>query len=606
MSSNNLRAALKERVRMLPALPGIYQFLNKDGVVIYIGKAKNLKSRVSQYFNSEDGLSIKTRVMVSRIYDFEHTIVESEEDALLLENNLIKQYLPKYNVMLKDGKTYPWICIRNEPFPRVYITRRVIKDGSRYFGPYSSAMHAHNLIELVSSLYYLRDCNLNLSSEAISQKRYRPCLKYHIGKCKAPCDRRFTSEEYLKQIERIESLLKGEVSALIREFREKMQVASSELKFESAQLYKDKIELISNHSNRSLVVSQSITNVDVFSLIFTGNIAFGNYIRVVNGYIIQSLNLEFRIPIEESNESILSLFINEMHTKFSDTSLEIIVRFLPDVELLQKKCHIPKRGEKLELLLLSEKNALMLQREKLKQEEALRPDEHRNRIMESIAKDLGLNCPPSHIECFDNSNIQGKYAVAACVVFKNGVPSKKDYRLFNIKRVTGADDFATMKEVINRRYTRIIDEKGDLPSLIVVDGGRGQLNYAWDALRELGLEKSIRIIGIAKRLEEIIVPGDPHPLYLDKNSVTLRVLMHLRDEAHRFGITHHRNRRSKGQIVSELSQIKGIGAKNEEKLLKRYKSISNLKKADYNEIISIIGSRAANSLFDYFGITESR
>ena len=286
MSSNNLRAALKERVRMLPALPGIYQFLNKDGVVIYIGKAKNLKSRVSQYFNSEDGLSIKTRVMVSRIYDFEHTIVESEEDALLLENNLIKQYLPKYNVMLKDGKTYPWICIRNEPFPRVYITRRVIKDGSRYFGPYSSAMHAHNLIELVSSLYYLRDCNLNLSSEAISQKRYRPCLKYHIGKCKAPCDKRFTSEEYLKQIERIESLLKGEVSALIREFREKMQVASSELKFESAQLYKDKIELISNHSNRSLVVSQSITNVDVFSLIFTGNIAFGNYIRVVNGYII--------------------------------------------------------------------------------------------------------------------------------------------------------------------------------------------------------------------------------------------------------------------------------------------------------------------------------
>jgi excinuclease ABC subunit C len=604
MTSNNLRDALKERVRMLPTLPGVYRFINKDGIIIYIGKAKNLKSRVSQYFNSKDGLSVKTRVMVSKICDFEHTVVESEEDALLLENNLIKQNLPRYNVMLKDGKTYPWICIRNEPFPRVYITRRVVKDGSRYFGPYSSAQHAHNLIELITSLYYLRDCNLNLSDEALSQKRYRPCLKYHIGKCKAPCDRRFTSREYLIQTEKIEALLKGEISALLREFREKMQIASSELRFEDAQQYKEKIDLISKHNSRSLVVSQSVTNVDVFSLIFTGNMAFGNYIRVVNGYIIQSLNLEFRIPIEESKETILSLFITEIHTKFADTSKEIIVQFLPDAEMLRKRCHIPKRGEKLELLRLSTKNALLLQREKLKQEEALRPDEHRSRLMESIAKDLGLDNLPLHIECFDNSNIQGEYAVAACVVFKNGVPSKKDYRHFNIKRVTGSDDFATMKEVINRRYTRLIEENGELPSLIVVDGGRGQLNYAWDSLRELGLEKSIKIVGIAKRLEEIIVPGDPHPLYLDKNSVTLRVLMHLRDEAHRFGIGHHRDKRSKAQIVSELSQIPGIGVKNEEKLLKRYKSISILKKADFKEVTSIIGSRAARSLFEYFGIAE--
>ena len=590
----------KESIKLLPTEPGVYRFSNNEGVVIYIGKAKNLRNRVSQYFHLEESLTVKTRVMVSKIESVEHTVVMSEEDALLLENNLIKKYQPRYNVMLKDGKTYPWICIRNEPFPRVCLTRRYIKDGSLYFGPYSSVSHAYNLIDLINSLYYLRTCKLSLTDENIRNKRFRPCLDYHIGKCKAPCIGAFSGTKYQQQIESIKAILKGESASLIKELKESMLLAAKELRFEEAQQYKEKIDLIGRHYSKSLVVSQTITNVDVFSLAFENNFAFGNYMRVVNGCIIQSLNLEFKMPIEEERSTILSLFIGEIHSKFGELSNEILVPFLPDEIFEKRSVHVPQRGDKLSLLELSFKNAKLFKLEKLKQEETLRPEEHKNRIMAALQRDLNLEEPPVHIECFDNSNIQGKFAVAACVVFKNGIPAKSDYRHFNIKRVMGANDFATMKEVVNRRYSRLLAEQGELPQLIVVDGGRGQLNFAYEALTELGLENKIKIIGIAKRLEELIIPGDPHPLFLDKNSASLRVIMNLRDEAHRFGIGHHRDKRSKAQIDSELRAIKGVGEKSEQKLLSRYKSLKAVKNAPIQDIENLVGARVAELIKNHF------
>lgn len=590
----------KESIKLLPTEPGVYHFSNKEGVVIYIGKAKNLRNRVSQYFHLEESLTVKTRVMVSKIESVEHTVVMSEEDALLLENNLIKKYQPRYNVMLKDGKTYPWICIRNEPFPRVCLTRRYIKDGSLYFGPYSSVSHAYNLIDLINSLYYLRTCKLSLTDENIRNKRFRPCLDYHIGKCKAPCIGAFSGTKYQQQIESIKAILKGESANLIKELKESMLLAAKELRFEEAQQYKEKIDLIGRHYSKSLVVSQTITNVDVFSLAFENSFAFGNYMRVVNGCIIQSLNLEFKMPIEEEHSTILSLFIGEIHSKFGELSNEILVPFLPDEIFEKRSVHVPQRGDKLSLLELSFKNAKLFKLEKLKQEETLRPEEHKNRIMAALQRDLNLEEPPVHIECFDNSNIQGKFAVAACVVFKNGIPAKSDYRHFNIKRVVGANDFATMKEVVNRRYSRLLAEQGELPQLIVVDGGRGQLNFAYEALTELGLENKIKIIGIAKRLEELIIPGDPHPLFLDKNSASLRVIMNLRDEAHRFGIGHHRDKRSKAQIDSELRAIKGVGEKSEQKLLSRYKSLKAVKNAPIQDIENLVGARVAELIKNHF------
>ena len=605
MTQNKLIDNIKENIKLLPPLPGVYRFYNKDGTIIYIGKAKNLRNRVSQYFQSRESLRVKTRVMVDKICSMQHTVVESEEDALLLENNLIKEYQPRYNIMLKDGKTYPWICVKNEPFPRVFITRRVVKDGSRYFGPYSSALQAHSLVELVSSLYFLRDCKLSLTKESINAKKYKPCLKYHIGKCKAPCVGLIDEDQYNDQIERITSLLKGESGLLVKEFREKMHAAARELRFEEAQSYKERLELLQNHYSKSVIVNQSISNVDVFSLVTgaTGN--YGNYIRVVNGSIIQSLNLEFKVPIDEIPGSIMTRFITEMHEKFGDTSREIILSCYPDSESLTKKSHIPQRGDKLYLLELSTKNATLFGKERQRQEEMLRPQEHKEKLLESIRKDLGMDELPIHIECFDNSNIQGKFAVAACVVFKNGQPSKSDYRHFNIKRVVGANDFASMKEVVNRRYTRLLEEGATLPQLIVIDGGKGQLGFAWEALRELGLENKIKIIGIAKRLEELIIPGDPHPLFLDKNSPTLRIIMHLRDEAHRFGITHHRNKRSKEQVLSQLRLIPGIGEKSEQKLLKKYGSLKKIQEAPPEELSKIIGKKAAGEIIAYFSTTGS-
>ena len=584
---------LREYLKILPSEPGVYRFLDKEGNIIYIGKAKNLKNRVSQYFHSPRSLSPKTRVMTSKIEEIAHTIVESEEDALLLENNLIKKFLPRYNVMLKDSKSYPWICIRNEPFPRVMITRKFVKDGSLYFGPYSSASHAYSLLELISSLYYLRSCKLNLSDENIRTKRYRPCLDYHLGKCMAPCAGLFNNDAYARQIDNIKLILKGESGSIIRHFREEMIKAASSLRFEEAQRYKEKIEIIERHYSKSMVVSQTITNVDVFSLAFENNLAFGNFIRVVNGSIIQSLNLEFRMVIEEEPAKILTLFITEIRLKYGPLSPELIVPFRPDSNFSGSNIKIPVKGEKVKLLDLSKKNSALFKSEKLRQEEMLRPQEHKERTMAALAKDLNLPELPRHIECFDNSNIQGKYAVAACVVFKEGVPSKNDYRHFNIKRVVGANDFATMKEVVNRRYSRLLAENSPLPQLVVIDGGRGQLNFAFEALRELGLEDKIRLAGIAKRMEEIFIPGDPDPLFLDKNSASLRLIMNMRDEAHRFGIKHHRNLRSKGQIESSISSVKGIGKKSEQKLLTRYKSLRAIKSAPHQEIEGLIGKRAA-------------
>lgn len=591
---------LKENVRLIPALPGVYRFYNREGVIIYVGKAKSLRSRVSQYFQAEEGLSAKTRVMVSKIERFEYTVVESEADALLLENTLIKKHQPKYNILLKDGKTYPWICIKNEDFPRVMLTRKYIRDGSHYFGPYSNVSYAYSLLELIGTLFKLRNCKLVLSPENIRTKNFRPCLNYHIGKCKAPCAGYQAATDYDKQIEKIKLILRGETSSLARELREEMINASRELRFEEAQECKEKLEVIGKHYSKSLVVNQSITNVDVFTLVFENNLAFGNYMRVVNGSVTQSLNVELRLPIEETKEFVLARFISGMAEKFGPLSRELVVQYPPEGDFTPSKINVPQRGDKLSLLELSLKNARIFKIEKIKQEEILRPDEHKERILSAIKRDMELDSMPVNIECFDNSNIQGTFAVSACVVFRDAVPSKKDYRHFNVKRVVGANDFATMKEVINRRYSRLLAEETPLPQLVVIDGGRGQVNAAWEALQELGLEKRIKLVGIAKRLEELIVPGDPHPLFLDKNSPTLRIFMQMRDEAHRFGITHHRNRRSKGQILSELNEIKGIGEKSREKLLAKFRSINEVRKASSEEIAKVAGKRVATILENHF------
>jgi excinuclease ABC subunit C len=600
MKSSDNRDHLKESAKLLPLLPGVYRFLNREESVIYVGKAKNLRNRVSQYFQSNENLSPKTRVMVAKIESIEHTVVESESEALLLENTLIKRYQPRYNVMLKDSKTYPWICIKKEPYPRVFITRRLLKDGSYFFGPYSNVSHAYSLIDIIDNLFKIRNCKLSLTQENIKLKKFRPCLRFHIGKCKAPCVGFQSEESYNLQIEKIKLILKGETSLLAEEIKEEMKIASSQLRFEDAQEAKERLETLNRHYSKSLVVSQSITDVDVFTLVFENNMAFGNWLRVVNGSIIQSLNVELKLPIDENREVVLARFIITIGERFAPLSDEIITEYIPEGDFSPSKIHIPRRGEKLNLLELSIKNTRIFKIEKIKQEQILRPDEHRDRVLETIKKDLNLVDTPSHIECFDNSNIQGKYAVSACVVFKNATPSKRDYRHFNVKRVVGADDFGTMKEVINRRYSRIVEEGNSLPQLIVIDGGRGQVNAAYEALEELGLEKKIRLVGIAKRLEELITPGDPHPLFLDKNSSTLRVMMQLRDEAHRFGITHHRKRRSKGQIESELSEIKGIGEKSLQKLLTHFKSLLNLRSAPTEEIRKVAGARIANILKEYF------
>lgn len=602
---------LKEKIRTLPSDPGVYRFLNADGVIIYIGKAKNLKKRVMQYFVDPERLTRKTRVLVSKIVDLEHTIVESEQDALLLENNLIKQYQPRYNILLKDSKTYPWICVKREPFPRVFLTRRFVKDGSLYFGPYSSVQHAHHLLDLINSLYRLRTCTLNLSPQSIETGKYKECLNYHIKKCDAPCVGNISSETYDNQIEGIKNLLKGNTGALIREFKGKMQNAASNLDFEMAQIYKNSLDMLQQHYSKSLIVHPSITNIDVFSLVFEEYKVYGNFLRLNNGCIIKALNLEFKMNIEEEPGAVLSQFMQEIYNiagedmEKGDGGIsivkEVLVPFMPDQEFEGKHIHIPLRGDKLNLLELSAKNANAFKFQRLKQD-ALKCEEESesadggNKAVQMLQKDLNMSAAPLHIECFDNSNIQGTNPVAACVVFKNGRPSKRDYRHFNIKTVVGANDFASMYEVVYRRYSRLIAEKAPLPQLILIDGGKGQLHFAHNALVELGLQDKIKLVSIAERLEELYVPGDPTPLFLDKNSLSLKLLMHLRDEAHRFGITFHRNKRSKSQIESGLRQIEGIGAVTEEKLLKHFKSYKRVMEATFGELVAVAGRKVAMNL----------
>lgn len=597
---------------MLPHSPGVYRFLDASGTVIYVGKAKDLKNRVSQYFRS-NGLNRKTQVMVSRIADIQHTVVGSESDAFLLENNLIKQYQPRYNILLKDGKTYPWICLYNEKFPRVTVTRRFVRDGSKYFGPYSSAMHAHNLLSLIRSLYKLRTCSMSITDDGIARGKYKVCLDYHLGKCAGPCAGKMSEEEYGAQTEAIIQILKGNSRSLIRDFERRMKECAADLRFEEAQEWKEKMELLEKHYASSLIVNARGINVDVFYIIFEGLDAFGSFLRVHDGGIIQSMNMEIKMRIEERETEVLGSFISGIYEKLDsfegagERPSEIVVPFMPDMpEALPGTVFtVPDRGDRLALLELGRKNAAAIKFERLKHEEFVNPEEHSARIVENLRKDLGMDVPPVHIECFDNSNIQGTNPVASCVVFRDGAPSKKDYRHFNIKTVVGANDFASMKEVVNRRYTRLMAEGEELPQLIVIDGGRGQVNAAYEALDEIGLIGKVKLIGLAKRLEEIIVPGDPYPHFIDRNSTSLKVLMHIRDEAHRFGITHHRNRRSASSLVSELDGIPGVGAVSREKLVTKYKTISKIKKAPYREVINVIGRRAADALFEWFALDKS-
>lgn len=603
--------AVSDKLKMLPHSPGVYRFKDSEGTIIYVGKAKDLKNRVSQYFHSSATKNRKTTVMVSKIADIEHTVVSSEEDAFLLENNLIKEYQPRYNILLKDGKTYPWICLKNEPFPRVVITRQYQKDGSKYFGPYSSSSHAHALLELINSLYRLRNCKLSLNPEAIAQGKFKVCLNYHISKCNAPCIGNISQQEYMEQISAVTDILKGNSSALIRKFDSKMRECASALEFEKAQVYKEKKELLEKHYAKSMIVSPTLSDLDVFHIVFDGADAFGAFLRVNNGCIVKSISMEIKCKIEEEQSAVLSRFISGVYDKLSEFGTdsppeEVLVPFYPDgvISLQHLKVTIPTKGERFALMELARKNAAAMKFEKLKHEEIVSPEDHANRVMENLKKDLGMDKLPYHIECFDNSNIQGTNPVASCVVFKNGAPSKRDYRHFNIKTVIGANDFASMKEVVNRRYTRLLAEGEPLPDLVVIDGGKGQVHSAFEALMELGLLDKIKLIGIAKRMEEIIVPGDPYPLFIDKNSTSLRLIMHLRDEAHRFGITHHRNRRSVSQLQSELDTIPGVGAVSREKLLAKYKTISRMKKVPYREIVNVIGKRSADALFSYWGLDK--
>ncbi len=583
---------VREKIKLFPHSPGVYRYYDSEGNVIYVGKAKNLHKRVAQYFVPAERLTRKTAVMVSKIADAEYTVVESETDALLLENNLIKQFKPRYNILLKDSKTYPWICVSNDEFPKVFLTRRMVRNGSRYFGPYSSVVHARNLVEFFHNVYPLRNCNLKITSDAILHGKYRPCMYYHIKKCRGCCIGGISQKEYNENIEEIVKLLKGGGREIIQHYRELMQEAAADMNFEQAQLYKEKMVSLENHYSKSVIMNSGIGDVDVFSLVTDDSAAYGNFMRIRGGAVIQSLNLGFRLMIEEPQESVLATFIGEIKAKFGTLSREIIVPFLPDMELENVEFRVPVRGDKLTLLELSARNAKEMRFNALKQQEHTDPDAYRNMVMESLRKQLGMKELPVHIECFDNSNIQGTNPVSACVVFRNAVPSKKDYRHFKVKTVVGANDYATMKEAVNRRYSRMLAENpDDIPQLIVIDGGKGQLAFAYEALAELGLTEKLTVIALAERMEEVYRVGDPYPMFIDRNSPALKVLQHIRDEAHRFGITFHRKLRGKSQIESALRTIKGVGEKTEQRLLLRYGSVARIAAAPLDDLTEFLGNR---------------
>ena len=587
---------VRDKIALFPHSPGVYRYYDSEGTVIYVGKAKDLHKRVAQYFVPAERLNAKTRVLVSKIADAQYSVVDSEADALLLENNLIKQYKPKYNILLKDSKTYPWICVTEEPFPRVFITRRVTK-GARYFGPYSSARHAHALVEFFESAYPLRSCKYKIDSEAILRHKFRPCLDFHIGKCKGCCVGAYSQEAYAADISEIVRILNGDTAALIREYNARMKQASDELDFETAQICKERLGLLGEHYSKSVVVAAGGSDMDVFSLVFDSSKAFGNFLRIRGGSIVQSLNLAFKMAIEEEQATVLSLFIAEIESKFGALSKEVIVPFKPDVEIDGVEFKIPVRGDKLALLELSAKNAREFHFNSLRQLEKTDPEQFKKQALEEIRDALGMKELPVHIECFDNSNIQGTNPVASCVVFRNGLPSKKDYRKFKIKTVIGANDYASMKEVVNRRYSRLLAEApDDLPQLVVIDGGKGQLGFAWQAVQELGLEDKFMVVGLAKRLEEIIRVDDPYPLFLDRNSQAFRVITHIRDEAHRFGITFHRNLRSKSQVHSALDDIPGVGERTQQRLLLHFGSVARIAAASEADIAQLVGPKLASTI----------
>ena len=588
---------IKEKIALFPHSPGVYRYYDAEGNVIYVGKAKDLHKRVAQYFVPAERLTRKTAVMVSKIADAQYTVVESEADALLLENNLIKQFKPRYNILLKDSKTYPWICVTAEEFPRVFLTRRLVKDGSRYFGPYSSVVHARNLVEFIHNVYPLRTCRHKITSDVILRGKIRPCLNFHIKKCRGCCAGAISQKEYNQNIEEIVSLLKGGGREVIQHYKGLMTAAASEMRFEDAQMYKEKMMSLEQHYSKSVIMNAAVGDVDVFSLVIDAQEAFGNFMRIRGGAVVQSLNLGFKLMIEEEQEAVLGMFIAEIQSKFGDLSKEVIVPFLPDVQPDGSELKVPVRGDKLALLELSARNAKEMRLNALKQQEHTDPDAYANKVMESLQKQLAMSVLPVHIECFDNSNIQGTNPVSACVVFRNAAPSKKDYRHFKVKTVVGANDYATMKEAVNRRYSRMLTENpDDLPQLIVIDGGKGQLSFAYEALCELGIIDKVTLIALAERMEEVYRVGDPYPLFIDRNSPALKVLQQIRDEAHRFGITFHRNLRSKAQVQSVLSAIKGVGEKTEQRLLLRFGSVARIASASVDDVAELVGKSLAERI----------
>lgn len=582
----------------LPDSPGVYQFYDTNGVILYVGKAKNLKKRVISYFtkNHEYG---KTRVMVKKIDTIKHIVVPTESDALLLENNLIKEYRPRYNVLLKDDKSYPWICLKNERFPRLFPTRRMIKDGSEYYGPYTSMKTVRTLLDLIKSVYPLRTCTYDLSKEKIQHGKYKVCLEYHLGNCKGPCEDLQSSAEYDRQIQDIREIVKGNFKSSLLYFKGQMKMLADEMRFEEAQHIKEKIDVLENYQVKSTVVNPKISNVDVFSIISDEAFAYVNFLQLSHGSIVRSHTMEIKKKLSEEDADLLQLAIVEIRQRFKSESKEIYLPFrvlVPSGLIVS----IPKLGDKKRLMEMSERNAKFFRQERFNQIKIIDPDRHTNRIMAQMKKDLRLSAEPRHIECFDNSNIQGSNPVAACVVFRNGKPSKKEYRHYNIKTVEGPDDFASMEEVVFRRYKRLLEEEASLPQLIVIDGGKGQLSSALKSLDMLGLRGKIAIIGIAKRLEEIYFPGDSIPLYLDKKSESLKITQQLRNEAHRFGITFHRNKRSRSAISSELEGIDGVGEKTAKELLKRFKSVKRIKEATIADLTEVVGASKAKKIYESF------
>lgn len=587
------------KLKTLPEKPGVYHYFDKNGTIIYVGKAKNLKKRVASYFSKIHDQA-KTNVLVRKIVAIEYIVVDTEIDALLLENNLIKKYQPKYNIQLKDDKTYPWICIKKEPFPRVFSTRKYIKDGSQYFGPYPSGRIMHTYLDLIRELFPLRTCSLDLAQNKIEKASYKVCLDFHIGKCKGPCEKKQSVGEYNAMITQIEGILKGNITAVIEQLFVWMNEHAAAFRFEEAQEIKNSIELLKKHQVKSTVVSPTIHQVDVLTVIEDDATVFVNYLVVSHGAIIQGITLEVLRKNEESKEDVITTILPELRERFKSESSEILVEEPIDWELDKMRFFAPQRGDKKALVDLSLRNAKYYRIEKLKQEKIKDPERHTNRILDTMMRDLRLKEPPVHIECFDNSNIQGTNPVSACVVFKDAKPSKKDYRHFNVQTVEGPDDFATMREAVFRRYRRLLDENEPLPQLIIIDGGKGQLGAALDALEKLDLRGKIAIIGIAKRLEELFYPGDSLPLYLDKRSETLKVIQQLRNEAHRFGITHHRNRRSKSALSNELESIPGIGPSTVEDLIKTFKSVKRIKEQKEAAIASVIGPAKAKIICAFF------